>query len=124
MLLAMPVHDAVARLEAAADSRALAIRSSLAEDLRRLARDAGASERALAAATGLQRSYVHRVLAGEASPSTATYCRLAAVLGADLSVKLFPNTGAMVRDRFAAPMLEHLLAVRHPRWGSFTDRKS
>ena len=36
-------------------------------------------------------------------------------------MKLFPNTGALVRDRFAAPMLEHLLDVRHPRWDPFTE---
>ncbi len=39
-----------------------------------------------------------------------------AVLGADLSVRLFPNTGPTIHDRTQAPMGEALLRVLHARW--------
>jgi transcriptional regulator with XRE-family HTH domain len=109
------------RLQVNADRRAVTIRRDLADQLVRFADDAGVNQSQLAVAAGVARSHLVRVMAGEASASFEVYQRLAAVLGADLSVRFFPNTGALVRDRFAAPMLEHLLGVRHPRWGPFTE---
>ena len=42
--------------------------------------------------------------------------RLAVPLGADLSARLYPNTGPTIRDRHQARIVEHLLEVRHARW--------
>src|SRR3954470_8761409 len=109
------------RLQAAADRRALVVRRDVAEQLVRLADDAGVSVVHLASAAGVARSHVARVMNGEASASFAVYQRLGAVLGADLSIRYFPNTGPAIRDRWAAPMLEALLAVRHPRWAAYTE---
>ena len=60
-------------------------------------------------------------MAGTERPTLETYGRLGAALGADLSVRLYPNTGPAVHDRHQAPMLECLLRERHPRWQPFTE---
>jgi transcriptional regulator with XRE-family HTH domain len=103
------------------DERVRILRASLAEQLERLMGDAGVSQRTLAAASGVPRSFLARILDGEATPSPRTYARLGAVLGADFSMRYFPNTGATIHDRHQAPMLEHLLSIRHPRWDAFTE---
>ena len=108
-------------IEQAADERAQHLREKLAEQLKQFMGDAGVSERTLATASGVPRSFLARILAGTAAPSPRTYARLAAVLGADFSMRLYPNTGATIHDRHQAPMLEHLLAARHPRWDPFTE---
>lgn len=56
-----------------------------------------------------------------ASPSLETYARVAAVLGADLSVRLYPNTGPAIRDRHQAPILEALLTMLHGRWRAYPE---
>jgi transcriptional regulator with XRE-family HTH domain len=108
-------------LQAAADRRANALRRELATSLQRLLDDAGVTRSELALTAGVARSYVGRILDGEADPSLETYQRLASALGADLSTRIYANTGPQVRDRWAAPMLEHLLACRHPRWQPFPE---
>lgn len=50
-----------------------------------------------------------------------TYARLAAALGADLSARLYPNTGPAIRDRHQAGIPEALLALLHPRWRPHTE---
>lgn len=109
------------RLQAAADRRTRGIRVDLVEQIRRLQDDAGLSTRQLAAAAGLSEGYVGRILAGAERPTLEAYGRLAAVLGAGLSVGLYANTGPAIRDRHQAPILECLLAVRHPRWQPFAE---
>lgn len=97
------------------------MRRGLVEQVGRLRNDAGLSTRQLATAAGLSERYVARILAGTERPTLEAYGRLAAVLGADLSVRLYPNTGAAIHDRHQAPILEHLLLVLHPRWHPFTE---
>jgi hypothetical protein len=41
-----------------------------------------------------RRSYLRRIMAGKASPTIETYAKLAVPLGADLSTRLYPNTGS------------------------------
>ena len=94
---------------------------SLAEDLTRFREDAGVSRTRLALEAGVDRRYLDRIEAGEAQPSIETYQRLAAALGADLSTRVFANTGPAIRDRLQAPILEMLLRDRHPRWDPFTE---
>ena len=109
------------RLQTSADRRAAAARRDLAEQLVRLADDAGVSQLQLSRAAGVARSHVTRIMSGEASASLEVYHRLGAVLGGDLSMRYFPTTGPTIRDRWQAPMLDHLLGVRHPRWDPFTE---
>jgi transcriptional regulator with XRE-family HTH domain len=95
--------------------------AKLLEDLVRLRDDAGISRRALARASGVDRRYLDRIETGEVSPSIETYQRLASALGADLSTRIYANTGPAIRDRWAAPMLEHVLATRHQRWDPYPE---
>lgn len=62
-----------------------------------------------------------RIEHGSERPSLKTCAQLAAALGADLSVRLYPNTGPAIRDRHQAKILEALLAVLHPRWHAFPE---
>ncbi len=94
---------------------------SLAEDIQRFREDAGLSRAALAGAAGVDAAFLGRIERGDERPSLETYERLAAVLGADLSVRLYPNSGPAIRDRLSAPMLEALLGILHPRWRTFTE---
>ncbi len=95
--------------------------ASLRNDADQLRRDAGISVAALARAAGIDVSYLYKILAGTAEPSDETRARLAIALGADLSVRLYPNTGPLVRDRHQGSILEALLALHHPRWKPFTE---
>ena len=108
-------------LQRDADARSRRRRGDLAEQLRSLMSDAGCGERELARAAGLASSTVCRALEGDLRPTLETYGRLAAVLGADVSVRLYPNTGPAIRDRLSAPMLEALLGTLDLRWHPFTE---
>ena len=85
-------------------------------EIRRLREDAGLSQRALARAAGIDNGHLSRIEAGAAHPTIEVYLRIAAVLGADLSLRLYPNTGPLIRDRFQLPMGEELLAVTEAAW--------
>lgn len=109
------------RVEIAASRVASLVRSRLAEDLRRLCDDAGVSQDALSRAAGVPQGFISRILAGNARPSIETYAKLASAIGADLSARLYANTGPTIRDRHQARILEGLLAQLHPRWQVFTE---
>ncbi len=47
--------------------------------------------------------------------------RISIALGADLGVRLYPNTGPPIRDANQAPMLEALLRMVHRRWRRFVE---
>jgi transcriptional regulator with XRE-family HTH domain len=98
-------------------------RDRLRDDLERLCQDAGVSQHALAEASGVPQPYLSRILAGTTHPSLETYARLSSALGADLSAHIYPNSGPAIRDRHSVPILEHLLAVLHPRWQAFTEAR-
>jgi hypothetical protein len=60
-------------------------------------------------------SAVGRIEAAAIEPDLDTLVRVASVLGCDVSVRLYP-TGAPIRDRFQAPMLEAVLGIIDPSW--------
>jgi len=111
-------NDARTRAVAAAVTRT---RTSLRDDIDRLRLDAGWSIAHLARVSGVDPAYVHRILRGDVGASFETYARLAVALGADLSGRVYPNTGPALRDRAQAPMLELALHDRHPRWQPFLE---
>ena len=96
-------------------------RAALVLDLERALADSGITARRLAQASGVDHGFISRILAGTADPSLDTWARLGIPLGLDLAARLYPNTGPVVRDRHAAPMLELLLRAAHPRWSPFTE---
>ncbi len=94
---------------------------ALRDDLMRLREDAGATRSLLAAHAGVDPAYLGRIEEDNGHPPIETYQRLAAALGADLSARIYPNTGPAIRHRHQARMLELLLSVLHPRWRPFTE---
>jgi hypothetical protein len=43
------------------------------------------------------------------------------VLGVDLDMRYYPNTGPQIHDRFSAPMLEALLGILDKRWRPYPE---
>jgi transcriptional regulator with XRE-family HTH domain len=89
----------------------------------RLREDAGLSRSRLASASGVDAAYLGRIEHGLERPSIETYQRLATALGADLSARLYPNTGPAIRDRIQARILELELREAHPRWQRFIEAR-
>jgi transcriptional regulator with XRE-family HTH domain len=100
---------------------ATGIHVSLGVDIRRLREDVALTRRLLADAAGIDVTFLRRIEEGRARASHDTYARLAAALGADLTSRLYPNTGPSIRDRFQAPILESLLHLLHHRWQPFPE---
>lgn len=88
----------------------------IGDELKTLREDAGRSQRCVARAAGISQSHLSQIEAGEAEPSVDVLLRIAAVLGADLSVRLFPRTGPLIRDHLQVAMSEELLRRLHGRW--------
>jgi transcriptional regulator with XRE-family HTH domain len=89
---------------------------SLGREIRRIREDAGRSQAAIAGAGSINQAYLSRIEAGNAEPSVEVLMAISAALGCDLSVRLFPNTGPRIRDRFQVAMDEALLGIAHPGW--------
>ena len=106
----------------AAVAHATALRhAKLVENLVEIREDAGISRSRLAREAGVDRRYLDRIEAGGMRPSIELYQRLATALSADLSTRLYPNTGPAIRDRHQARILELTLAKVHPRWLRYTE---
>jgi transcriptional regulator with XRE-family HTH domain len=104
-----------------AGRQATRLRSQLGVQIRDLRSDAGVSLRALAEAAGVDYGFLSRVERGAREPSISALAAIAEVLGADLSVRLYPNTGPIVRDHIQARLVEELLRIAHPRWPRMTE---
>lgn len=109
------------RLQALADRAAIARRQAIGDELRRLREDAGASKSAVSKLAGIDASYLTLIEQGRREPTGSVLGRVAAALGADVSVRLFPSTGPRIRDRFQARMIEALLREASPAWQRFVE---
>lgn len=89
---------------------------NLAEVLIGLRRDAGLSQSAVAQAGGISRAYLSAIEAGLRTPSVDVLARLAAALGGDLSVRIYPGTGPALRDHLQVAMAEALLVLADASW--------
>ena len=107
-------------VEVESQRRAGAIRRGIGRDFAGLRLDAAVARAAIARAAGVSPSTVSRVEAATIEPDVETMVRMASALGCEVSIHLFP-TGAPLRDRFQAPMLEEFLAFVHPAWRRNTE---
>jgi transcriptional regulator with XRE-family HTH domain len=104
------------RLQRDARERAVELHRSVGTTIRRLREDAGLTKSAVAAAAGIDDSYLGLIEAPRREASFEVLAAVGAVLGADLSVRLYPNTGPRIHDRHQAPMVETLIRGLHQRW--------
>ena len=74
------------------------------------------SVRRLAQEASIDAGYLSQLFAGLRSPSTAVLVALTTVLGADLSIRVYPTTGPTVRDAIQARIGEELLRIAAPSW--------
>lgn len=89
---------------------------SVGEDVVRLRTDAGARRAQVAAAAGLDRSFLGRIEAGSANPSLETLVAIGVALGADLRVRFYPGIGPRLTDRHQARMVEAVLRRLDTVW--------
>lgn len=92
------------------------VRRSIADELRHARLDADLSLRDVGRAIDVDPSHLCRAEAGDRDLSLATLIGFAAVVGHDLSVRLYPSSGPRVHDHIQALMIEALLVAAHPRW--------
>ena len=103
-------------LQQAIAQRQRALRRAVGDELRRVRVNEGLSARAVSAAAGLHPSHLPRIEAGDRQPTPDALVALAAAMGHDVSIRLFPTTGPRIRDHIQARMIEALLRDLHPRW--------
>jgi transcriptional regulator with XRE-family HTH domain len=89
---------------------------NLSEALTGLRLDAGISQRAVAQAAGISPAYLSAIEAGLRTPSVDVLSRLASALGADLSLRIYPGTGPVLRDHLQVAIAEALLTLADRSW--------
>jgi transcriptional regulator with XRE-family HTH domain len=106
------------RLQREARRRAADLRREIGHTIRDLRENAGLTRVAIARAAGLSASYQGRIETGERTASLPTLVAITAVLGADISIKAYPQTGPRIRHRIQAAMVETMLATIDKRWSA------
>jgi transcriptional regulator with XRE-family HTH domain len=109
------------QLQVGADRAAAAARRSIGGNLRHIREDAGLSKEAVSRVAGIDPTWLREIEDGRAAASLEVLCRVSAALGADLGVRVFPNTGPPIRDRFQAPMVEGFLGLASPAWSRHVE---
>jgi transcriptional regulator with XRE-family HTH domain len=103
-------------IERLATSRCRALRRVIGGQLQDLREERGLSQREVADAVRIDRSWLARAEAGDANLTVGALVGLATVLGTEASVRLYPTTGPRLRDHVQVMMIEALLAVLDTRW--------
>lgn len=101
--------------------RTRSVRVSIGSDIRRLREDAGLTQAAVARAIGMSPGHLCGIEKGTSEASTAVLVGIADVLGADLSIRAYPNTGPRIHDRIQSQIVEQLLRATRPRWRAFVE---
>ena len=104
------------KLQVAADRAAEAALRSVGEQLLHLREDAGLPRTTVADAAGIHASYLRLIELGRRDPTAKVLNRIAAALGADVGLRVFPLSGPVLRDRFQARMIEMLLQFLPTDW--------
>jgi transcriptional regulator with XRE-family HTH domain len=109
-------REARTTIEREGARRALQLRGQIGEDIRRAREDAGLSQRRLAKAAGIGSSTLHDLELARHDPTVETLGRVAAGLGMDLGLRLYPGTGPLVRDHLSAAMIGAFVRELHGGW--------
>ena len=104
------------KLQRDADEAHVLLVRRVGQEVRSMRGDVGVSERALARVAGIDESHLHRIETADREPSIQALSRLAAALGGEVSIRIYPGTGPRIRDRVQARMVEALLAILDDRW--------
>ena len=107
-----------------ADSTLRRMARSQARDLRRrvgdqlldLREERELSQLEVGASVAIDRSWLAKAEAGEANLTLDALASLAAALGAEASVRLYPSTGPRLRDHIQVRLIETLLNCLNARW--------
>lgn len=92
------------------------LKTRIGRQVAELRTEAGATVADLGRCADLDAAHVWRIEAGQANPSLAALIAIAACLGSDLGVRMFPAAGPRIHDRFQAPMVEALVRHLGPEW--------
>jgi transcriptional regulator with XRE-family HTH domain len=93
------------------------LQTLIGADIARLRSDAGLTVASLAREAGIDPGYLWRIEHGRREATIGALAAIADPLGADLAIRLYPNTGPRVRDRHQAGILERVLElVDRDRW--------
>jgi transcriptional regulator with XRE-family HTH domain len=96
--------------------RQRACRQAVGRELQRARLEAGLSIRRVGREAGVDPSHIRRVELGVSALSEDALVAVSAVVGHDVSVRLYPSSGPRVRDHVQVRMLETLLRALQPRW--------
>ena len=79
------------------------------------------SIRSLAAMADVSVGHLSQVFAGTREPSVPVLTAIATALGADLSIRVYPNTGPQLRDPIQSRIVEELLRIAAPTWRRWVE---
>jgi transcriptional regulator with XRE-family HTH domain len=88
----------------------------LGDELHELRRRAGLTQAAIGRALGVDRTLISRLERGDPRVGIRIRFGVAAVLGADLRMTAYANSGPLIRDAAQARIVEWILAVIDRRW--------
>jgi transcriptional regulator with XRE-family HTH domain len=97
-------------------TRSRDLRRSVGNQLLDLREERELSQREVAAAAEIDRSFLSKAEAGDANLTMDALAAVATALGTEASLRLFPTTGPRLRDHLQVRLLETLIATLHPRW--------
>src|SRR5579862_379624 len=109
----------IAMREGDRQARRQAIR--LGEELGALRRRAGLTQAAIGRALGVDRTLISRLERGDPRVNLRVRFHVAAVLGADLRLSAYANSGPLIRDAAQARIIEAFLATIDRRWRRFVE---
>lgn len=104
-------------IEHLATARARKLRRSVGDQLLEMREDRELSQREVAAAVDMDRSWLARAEVGEANVTLDALAALATALGMEPSLRLYPAAGARLQDHLQAGVLEALLEPSTPAGG-------
>jgi len=94
---------------------------TIGSDVYRIRTDSAATQAQVGREAGIDRSHLARIEAGITNASVETLVAVAAALGADLSMRLYPGSGPRITDRHQARMIETLLRQLSPVWRAHVE---